>query len=93
MKKGDLIIVYKVYVGNVPEKNQEDYVTKIATELKSLTSDNVIEYFIPVVNEPEHPIEVIDTNNVQTNVLQLLENLLEEYYNAVKNNCHESKTN
>ena len=93
MKKGDLIIVYKIYVGSIPPEEITDYMIKITEEFSFVNSDGIIQYFIPVSKEDEHPIEVIDTNNVQTNVLSLLENLLIEYDNIVKNySDYESKT-
>ena len=93
MKKGDLIIVYKIYVGSIPPEEITDYMKKITEEFNFVNSDGIIQYFIPVSKEDEHPIEVIDTNNVQTNVLSLLENLLIEYDNIVKNySDYESKT-
>ena len=53
-----------------------------------------MQYFIPVVDVPEHPVEVIDTKNVTTDVLTVLEELLENFYNIVKSNItYESKTN
>lgn len=94
MKKGDLVFIYKIYVGDVEPKSQIDYVKTISEEFKFNNSDNVVQYFIPVVDVPEHPVEVIDTNNVTTDVLSVLEELLENFYNIVKSNItYESKTN
>ena len=82
MKKGDLIIVYKVFVGGyLNEFNDEDVkkMLKDTTErLNVSNSDGIVSYVVPVHYEPEHPIEVIDTLNVNTNVLKLLEELLYE---------------
>ena len=80
MKKGDLIVVYKICVGAIPDNEIKQYVNNIAEKFKFLKSENVIQYFIPVRYETEHPIEVIDTKNINTNVLSLLEELLKEVY-------------
>lgn len=94
MKKGDLVFIYKIYVGNIEKERQIDYVKTISEEFKFNHLDNVVQYFIPVVDVPEHPVEVIDTKNVTTDVLTVLEELLENFYNIVKNNItYESKTN
>lgn len=94
MKKGDLVFIYQIYVGNVEKERQIDYVKTISEEFKFNNSDNVVQYFIPVVDVPEHPVEVIDTNNVTTDVLIVLEELLEKFNNIVKSNItYESKIN
>ena len=94
MKKGDLVFIYKIYLGDVEKENQSDYIKCISDALKFNNTDNVVQYFIPVVDVPEHPIEVIDTKNATTDVLAVLEELLEKFYNVVKSNItNESKTN
>ncbi len=95
MKKGDLVFIYKIYVGGIEDKSQIDYVmTNISEEFKFVNSDNVVQYFIPVFDVPDHPVEVIDTKNVTTDVLSVLEELLENFYNIVKSKItYESKTN
>ena len=94
MKKGDLVFIYQIYVGNVEKGEQIDYVKTISENFNFNKSDNVVQYFIPVVDVPEHPVEVIDTNNVTTDVLTVLEELLEKFNNIVKSNItYESKTN
>jgi len=94
MKKGDLVFIYQIYVGNVENGEQIDYVKTISENFKFNKSDNVVQYFIPVVDVPEHPVEVIDTNNATTDVLTVLEELLEKFNNIVKSKItYESKTN
>ena len=94
MKKGDLVFIYQIYVGNVEKGEQIDYVKTISENFNFNKSDNVVQYFIPVVDVPEHPVEVIDTNNATTDVLTVLEELLEKFNNIVKSNItYESKTN
>lgn len=94
MKKGDLVFIYKIYVGDLKPESQIDYVKTISEEFKFNNSDNVVQYFIPVVDVPEHPIEVIDTKNITTDVLVVLEELLEKFNNLVKSKItYESKTN
>ena len=94
MKKGDLVFIYQIYVGDVEPKSQIDYIKQISDNFKFNNSDNVVQYFIPVVDVPEHPIEVIDTKNVTTDVLVVLEELLEKFNNLVKSKTtYESKTN
>ncbi len=80
MKKGDLIVVYKICVGAIPDNEIAKYIKNIAEKFKFFKSDNIIQYFIPVHYETEHPIEVIDTKNINTNVLSFLEELLKEIY-------------
>lgn len=94
MKKGDLVFIYKIYVGDVENGSQIDYVKRISDEFKFDNSDNVVQYFIPVVDVPEHPVEVIDTKNATIDILTVLEELLENFHNIVKNKItYESKTN
>ena len=62
MKKGDLIVVYKIYVGNIPTEEIPSYVNDIAKRFKE-ENNAIVQYFIPTTVEPEHPIEVINTDN------------------------------
>lgn len=78
MKKGDLIIVYKVYVGSLDNEKDIKDILNAMTEKFSFVNPNVIQYFVPVHKESEHPVEVIDTSEIKTDVLTLLEGLLEE---------------
>ena len=79
MKKGDLIIVYKICVGNIPTKDIQAVLSKTIENLKFLKSHtDIIQYFIPVHKESERPVEVIDTNNIDNSAYGLLEELLNE---------------
>lgn len=79
MKKGDLIIVYKVCVGSLyNEKDIKDILNAMTEKFSFVNSPNVIQYFVPVHKESEHPVEVIDTSEIKTDVLTLLEELLKE---------------
>lgn len=90
MKRGDLIIVYKVYVGSLSDKDVQAEIKNVAENFSLKDSPNIVQYFIPVNTESEHPIEVIDTSNVRTDILSLLEELIEKYRYNVKIDEYES---
>lgn len=95
MKKGDLVFVYKIFVGNLSTDDIQKYMSVIVDRIKiSHKHDGVLEYFVPTHNESEHPVEVIDTGNLNDTVFDLLGELLNEVaYKVKKEVKYESKVN
>ena len=81
MKYADLIIVYKICVRGLSEKDVKRCIQNIEDNIVIKSNDNlkIIHYIVPVHKEYEHPIDVINPNNIKNEAVEkLLEDLLTE---------------
>ena len=80
-KKDDkLIIVYKICVKNMTNDQAKEYINNIQENvIKNANDSSFIHYLVPVYKEYEHPIDVINPNNIKNDAVEkLLEDLLTE---------------
>lgn len=88
INRDTLILVFKIYVGNIDQIDIPIYINDAYDALKPNEEDNVVAYFVPVFEEPESPIECINpkliTDDEFEHITEKLKDLNEKYDEFLK---------